>query len=234
MPDQCSGCRQPLVEAVVESQTGRKALVSTFSMSERCDKSDDGRHHTGAKERPYAAEEALMPDPTPTQQAQPAQLPEGALHPDIEAIIESKMSDVLSAMQAIGATPAPPQDFSEVLDNLDPNDSEAALDMLDWLLQHQRLHRVGVLDGGQGYLFVYQEPQGSTKEGYRPGATVGDRIVDDTLAAQRESGAVPRQKGICKYCFSGVEVDENGVVFNTATQSVGCPQSPQNVHEVAS
>lgn len=220
MPETCTSCNHPLAEAVVDTRSGRKALVSTLSLTERCDKSDDRRHHV--------KKEATVPDPiqsVPQAAPQPDVLPS-----DVERMIEAKMKDVMEAMTSIGAGPV---DFKDVLDNLDPADSDAALLMLDWLLQNARLHRVGVLDGGQGYLFVYQEPQGSTKEGYRPGATQGGRIVDDTLAAQRESGAQPRQKGLCQYCFSGVEVDEHGTVYNAATQETGCAKSPQGLHEVA-
>lgn len=126
--------------------------------------------------------------------------------------------------------------FETLIANVDQRDSEAALAMLEFLLKSGRLNRVGVLDGGQGYLFVYQEPKGSTKQGYKPGATQGDRIVDSALDKQRESGAVPSKRGLCALCLSAVYLDEaDGQIHlddgSHATECTG--SSPDGKHHMA-
>lgn len=103
--------------------------------------------------------------------------------------------------------------FDEILEQVDPRDSEAALAMLDWLLRNQRLHRLGVLDGDTGYLFAYREPKGSSKQGYAPGATQGDRIVDAAVDQQRQSGATALKKGMCPQCYSAVRLEKEGDVL---------------------
>ena len=148
----------------------------------------------------------------------PALDPEALLEQtlDLEALIQQKINETLGKQGGAGSTPAPlpaagTMTFEQVLDNLDPTDSEAALAMLDWLVKNKRLGRVGVLDGGQGYLFVYSEPKGSTKAGYTPGATQGGRIVDEVLDKQREAGTKPVVKGLCVGCFSIVRETDEGI-----------------------
>lgn len=102
--------------------------------------------------------------------------------------------------------------FQDILADLDPRDSEAALAMLDYLLRTGRLNRVGVLDGGQGYMFIYKEPKGTTKAGYRPGGTQGDRLVDAAVDAQRASGQRPAKRGMCPQCLSAVRDTEDGTI----------------------
>lgn len=125
-----------------------------------------------------------------------------------------QLMDVYAEDQGVGQEAAIhiPGTFQEALDEIDPRDSEAALAMLDWLLRNGRLNRVGVLDGGQGYLFVYKEPRGTTKAGYKPGATQGDRIVDAAVDAQRASGVRPAKRGMCPHCMSAVRDTEDGTI----------------------
>lgn len=153
-----------------------------------------------------------------TTQGQPVAIDQNAL--------ESALQNVLGGMMGGGA----PQSFPDALAEVDPRDSDAALAMLDWLLRNKRLNRVGVLDGGQGYLFVYQEPKGTSKEGYAPGATQGDRIVDQAVDKQREAGVTPKGKStMCKKCFSAVIVDgEGNVLTDDATASAECSAGGQH------
>lgn len=115
----------------------------------------------------------------------------------------------LIAEQLGGATPIPDASPSAgqitiegVLEQIDPRDSETALKLFNWLRDNSRLHKVASLEQG-GYLFLYQEPEGSSKQGYVVGGTQGDRIVDDALEKAQASG--PRAvKGLCPKCFSPV------------------------------
>lgn len=145
----------------------------------------------------------------------------------IQTIIQNEVQ------KALASGPAPAPSFADTLANVDPRDSEAALAMLDWLLQTNRLGRVGVLDGGAGYLFMYQEPQGSTKQGYIPGATQGDRIVDQAVEAQRASGKAPAKRGMCPHCLSVVRDDQGQVVLDDDTANAVCPSSPDGHHAFA-
>lgn len=158
---------------------------------------------------------------------------------DIEALINQKIAEALG--QGGQATQTPVQNqpqtftFEDVLKQIDPRDSEAALAMLDWLLQNQRLHRVGVLDGGQGYLFVYSEPKGTSKAGYRPGATQGDRIVDAAVEQQRAHGT-KRKTGMCPHCLSAVvqlEGDEKIYLDDDQNPTSTCENGPNGLHELA-
>lgn len=128
--------------------------------------------------------------------------------------------------------------FEDALAGVDPADSEAALAMLDFLLTTGRLHRVGVLDGEQGYLFVYREPQGATKAGYRPGATRGDQIVDQMVEQQRANGAKPTRRGLCPHCMSVVKEDTEGLIVadveGAGTAAGSCSRSPDGAHGMAS
>lgn len=152
---------------------------------------------------------------------------------DIEAFITQKINEVMGASSNATPTASPPT-FEDALATVDPADSEAALAMLDWLLKTQRLGRVGVLDGGQGYLFVYAEPKGSSKAGYRPGATQGDRIVDEALDKQRASGAEASKLAVCRHCLD-VVAERNGVLFldDPDNPSTSCVNSPDGVHHAA-
>lgn len=140
---------------------------------------------------------------------------------DIQTLIQQ---EIAKAAAGLGGGAAPPQSFEDTLAAVDPADSDAALAMLDFLLKTGRLGRVGVLDGGGGYLFMYQEPKGSTKQGYKPGATQGDRIVDEAVEAQRAAGNAPTKRGMCPNCYSVVKEVE-GTLVNEVTNDPICPNS---------
>jgi len=173
---------------------------------------------------------------TPIQEAPMTQTP------DIQTLIQNEVQRVMAELgpETVQTLASPENHYAflgntleEVLGGVDPRDSDAALAMLDFLLRTQRLHRVGVLDGGQGYLFMYQEPQGSTKQGYRPGATQGDRIVDEAVEAQRAAGSTPAKRGMCPHCFSVVAEVEDKIVLDDETRNPVCPNSPDGTHDMA-
>ena len=129
--------------------------------------------------------------------------------------------------------------FKDILDTIDSRDSDAGLLMLDWLLQTGRLQRLGVLDGGAGYLFGYKEPKGSSKQGYAPGGTKGDRIVDAAVEQTRASGIEPTKRGLCKHCFSAVYKHVSGAIMlddDAFTKGDGdlCDGSPDGRHHMTS
>lgn len=96
--------------------------------------------------------------------------------------------------------------LKEILDQIDPRDSESHIEILTFLQERARLHKAGTLDN-VGYLFVYQEPKGASREGWSAGGTQGDRIVDDALAQARQSGG-HSLKGLCRHCFSAILQEE--------------------------
>lgn len=138
-----------------------------------------------------------------------------------------------------------PGSFADVLKQIDPRDSDAALAMLDWLETYGRLNQVGTLHGGQGYLYVYKEPKGTSKAGYVPGGTKGGRLVDKAVSEARASGKGPIKRSVCRHCFSAVAEDpEAGVIYredgvietnpdNMETGSDVCANSPTGEHEMA-
>lgn len=97
----------------------------------------------------------------------------------------------------------------EALEALDPRDSEASLAMYAWLTRHQRLIKVGTLDG-VGHLLAYQEPKGTTRAGYVAGGTQGERIVDAAVEQAKASGATPVRRGMCARCLSIVREEADG------------------------
>lgn len=174
---------------------------------------------------------------------EPKEAPVTTTQTDDDALETRVQSAVAKALESLmgGAPQAPDltqESFEHVLSRVDPADSEAALAMLDFLLKTGRLGRVGVLDNGGGYLFMYQEPKGSSKQGYVPGATKGDRIVDRAVEAQREAngGKPPAKRGVCKFCISAIAENEDGtVVLDGSTDPHGahCDASPHGVHAFA-
>jgi hypothetical protein len=92
--------------------------------------------------------------------------------------------------------------LQDVLAQIDPRDSDAALALFSFLEQSGRIHKVGMLDS-VGFLLVYREPEGSTKAGYTAGGTLGDRIVESALANAKASGAKV-ERGLCPRCMSAV------------------------------
>lgn len=220
-----------------------KFWVSTLQMTEVCKVSADGLHHVQGDDMTEQIDESQQggaPAPVPgtirhdAQQAQqggavgpwgggPSQPQPQQPQPQPQLIdqtsLESALQNVLGGMMGAG-----PQSFADALNDVDPRDSEAALAMLDWLLRNKRLNRVGTLDGGQGYLFVYQEPKGTSKEGYVPGGTQGGRVVDDALDKQREAGVTPKgPSSLCKKCYSAVRtLDDGSVVLDDASEDAKC------------
>lgn len=156
--------------------------------------------------------------------------------PDIQALIQAEFAKAVGSLNQQAQGPQPVS-FEEVLAEVDPRDSDAALAMLDFLLKTGRLHRVGVLDGGQGYLFVYQEPKGASKQGYTPGSTQGDRIVDAAVDQQRAEGKKPSKRGLCPHCYSAVcRVDDGPITLDDDTNvkdAEVCSSSPDGLHGLA-
>ena len=188
-----------------------------------------GTYHNPTPESLAAevADEARIRD----EMAEEAKVTEQAV--DIQTLIQNEVAKVAGSLVQQAAQQVQPQSFEEALAQVDPADSEAALEMLDWLLKTGRLGRVGVLDGGQGYLFMYQEPKGSTKQGYRPGATQGDRIVDEAVEAQRAAGKAPAKRGMCPHCFSVVKEIESRIVLDDSSENEVCSNSPDGKHAMA-
>lgn len=121
---------------------------------------------------------------------------------------------------------AQPTNLEDVLLAIDPRDSDSALLLFQWLQATGRLNVVATLTGKGGYLLHYQEPKGSSKEGYIPGGTQGGRMVDQALETAKASGAKAKNLGMCDKCWSAVElIEETGaIVLNDETQNAVCPQ----------
>lgn len=136
---------------------------------------------------------------------------------------------IAQAMQGVAASGSAPT-FEELLLQVDPRDSDTALMMFEWLTATGRLQNIGTINGG-GYLFHYQEPKGSSKQGYTPGATKGGRMVDAAVEKARESGAKPRITGLCGKCMSAVEqLDDGSVVLDDETKNPVCAVGPDSAH----
>lgn len=151
-----------------------------------------------------------------TKPAAPAAQPVGV--PDIQAMIQQAVAQAVGGINPGGG--GVPQSFEDMLSRIDPRDSDASLAMFQWLCDNGRIQMVGTLNGG-GYLLHYQEPKGSSKEGYTPGGTQGGRMVDNAVAKAKESGAKPKQMGMCSKCMSAVERLEDGTVVDD-TQNPTC------------
>ena len=129
--------------------------------------------------------------------------------PDLAAQVAALTQSVAALAQG---QQAPQQyTFGDILDQIDPRDSDAALAMYQWLVDNKRFQRIGVLDGG-GYILHYQEPKGTSKAGYTPGGTTGGRMVDAAVEKAKESGAKPVNRGMCTKCFSVVVQEDDGTV----------------------
>lgn len=215
---------------------------------ERCGPGDLGLHRFGSiEDAQRAAEEHFggplyWPEPTRGEQPSPGPgsstylieeapvttAPEQDLQTLIQTEIAKAIGQLAQDVDAVVAQQPPLPTFEDVLAQVDPRDSEAALAMLDFLLKTGRLGRVGVLDGGHGYLFTYAEPKGTTKAGYRPGATQGDRIVDAAVDKQRAEGVKPVKQGVCGKCVSAIYQKDGDAAPRLAdeedfTKAVVCP-----------
>ena len=169
--------------------------------------------------------DGLDSEPIPTA-AEEADVTQTESTPDLQTLIQNEVA------KAVGSL-AQPQSFEEILAQVDPRDSDSALAMLDWLVKTGRLNRIAVLDGGGGYLFMYGEPKGSSKAGYTPGATQGDRIVDQAVDAQRAAGAAPTKRGVCQHCISAVAEVDGKVVSDNEERDQVCTSSPTGAHQMA-
>lgn len=159
----------------------------------------------------------------------------------IRALIDQRLSeltgqDVSVSLPGDPGTPAPQQtaSLSDILDGIDPKDSDSAMELFGWLVDNGRLNRVATLTQG-GYLFIYQEPEGSSKQGWVAGGTTGDRIVDDALDQARGSGPAAA-KGLCKHCYSAIQrtaTDEFPQAENPRPgEDPGvCDKAPDGKHE---
>jgi hypothetical protein len=123
----------------------------------------------------------------------------------IAQIVEDKLAAMLGGFGGFAGPPpaAPvPMTLEEVLEEIDPRDSESAQAMFAWLQRNGRIHKMGMLDN-VGYLLVYSEPEGSSKAGWTHGGTQGDRIVSEALEKAQAAGA-PALKGLCPRCYSPI------------------------------
>ena len=115
-------------------------------------------------------------------------------------------TDLEQRLQALEAAQvqqqARPASLDDALASIDPADSESALKLFNWLLKNGRLHKMGTLDG-VGFMMAYQEPKGSTREGWTHGGTEGDRIVEEAIEKAQANGA-PALRGLCPKCYSVV------------------------------
>lgn len=128
---------------------------------------------------------------------------------DIQALVQQEIARQLGG--TVQQT-APQATFEDILNQIDPRDSDAALAMLAWLEANGRISPIATLNGGGGYLWHYSEPKGASKQGYTPGATQGGRMVDKAVDQARESGAKPRVTGMCGTCFSAVQQNDDGSI----------------------
>jgi len=155
--------------------------------------------------------------------------------PDIQTIIQN---EIAKAMAGLAGNQPASQSFEDVLTQVDPRDSDAALAMYEWLHKNGRLHVIGQLHGA-GYLETYQEPKGATKAGYAPGATTGGRMVDAAVDKAREGGQAPVKKGLCPHCYSAVYKHVSGAIMldqdDALTKGDGdvCDGSPDGKHAMA-
>lgn len=224
--DFCTECGDLVVKIGVEGRTG-DYWVSMQGMSEMCPNSSDNFHHVSEEENMDQNDPTTFTDPmsgisVTDDSGQLGQAVPQPVNPGKEPVTMDMLQQVLTGLAGQSAAPT----FEESLAEVDPRDSEAALAMLDWLLRNGRLHKIGVLDGGQGYMFIYQEPKGTSKQGYTPGGTQGDRIVDKAVEQQREAGTAPKGRStMCKKCFSAVVIDGEGkALTDDASASPECSE----------
>lgn len=130
----------------------------------------------------------------------------------IAAQVAALAQQVAALAQGGGGGGQPQQvTFEDILAQIDPRDSNAALAMYQWLVDNKRFQRIGILDGG-GYILHYQEPKGTTKAGYTPGGTTGGRMVDAAVEKAKDAGVKPAHRGLCTKCFSAVVQEDDGTV----------------------
>jgi len=137
--------------------------------------------------------------------------------------------------QVTGANLGDEVTLDDILEQIDPRDSDSALKLFNWLRDNARLHKVATLDQG-GYLFLYQEPDGSSRQGYVAGGTQGDQIVDNALEKAQAAGGKPN-KGLCRLCYSPiVQVGDNKPEAESprpGTDPAECPAADGGSHVFA-
>lgn len=152
-----------------------------------------------------------------------AEISTGAGEQDLSAAV-AQIQQQLAALTSGGQQPVAgqPLTLGDVLNQIDPRDSDAALAMFQWLVDNKRMNRIGMLDGG-GYLLHYSEPKGTTKAGYTPGGTKGGRMVDQALEQTKAAGGKPADRGMCGKCYSVViKQDDGTVTLDDDTASASC------------
>ncbi len=147
-----------------------------------------------------------------------------------QSAIDAATEQILARLQAAGgvAASASPQatgqpgTISSILSQIDPRDSETHLALLQFLMDNKRIQIIGNLAGG-GYLMHYQEPKGTSMEGYIPGGTKGGRMVDQALEQAKASGATAAKRGMCDKCYSVViQQDDGSVVTDDSSANATC------------
>lgn len=186
----------------------------------------------------FKPEYLLNPSKAPTARKkahivtqQPTQSPQSGLtEADVMRLIQQA-----NGGGGINAGPTTAVTLDEVLDSIDPRDSDSALKLFAWLKDNLRLQKVATLDQG-GYLFMYQEPEGSSRQGWMAGGTQGDRIVDDALEKAAASGQ-KTVKGLCKHCLSTIQQagsdSPEAETPRPGTNPTECPGNGGGRHEMA-
>lgn len=194
----------------------RAQMMLTLGMNEEGNALDDQERATL-----QAFIDSQQPASASAQAPSTAQEPsEQVGAPDIQAMIQQEVAKMAAGL--VPQAPAGIPDVETFLRATDPKDSDAALMMLQWLIDTGRMQNIGTINGG-GYMFHYQEPKGTTKAGYTPGATKGGRMVDQALDEAKAAGAKPRKTGMCDQCWSAVEQQEDGtIVLDDDTRSSIC------------
>jgi hypothetical protein len=143
------------------------------------------------------------------------------LNPPMTA--EDAVEAVMEVLQEVQDQTVVHQLFLGLLGALDPRDSDVSLAMLQWLQENGRVHKMGTLDQPlSGYIYFYNEPKGTTKEGYTPGGTQGGRMVDKAAEQVKASGVAPAKKGMCPKCMRLVREEPDGSIVAEIDDTADC------------
>jgi hypothetical protein len=144
------------------------------------------------------------------------------LNPPMTA--EDAVEAVMEVLQEVNDQTVVHQLFLGLLGALDPRDSNVSLAMLQWLQENGRVHKMGTLDQPlSGYIYFYNEPKGTTKEGYTPGGTQGGRMVDKAKEQIATSGVpLPGKKGMCPKCMRLVREEPDGSLVAEIDDTADC------------
>lgn len=145
--------------------------------------------------------------------------------------IEDAREEIMAVLQACEDPRIVNELFLGLLDAIDPADSDLHLALFQRLQASGRVHKMGTLDQPlAGYIYFYQEPKGTTKEGYTPGATQGGRMVDNAKAKIAESGVQgPVKRGMCSKCMKLVREEADGSIVTELDAEVLCGTSGGHV-----